>query len=42
MVEYQPEELKARRQRVQVTAWILAAVAGTVFIAFVLSGVLGQ
>ena len=42
MTELQPEDLKARRQRVLITAWILAAVAATVFLAFVLSGVLGQ
>ena len=42
MTELQPEDLKARRHRVLITAWILAAVATTVFLAFVLSGVLGQ
>jgi hypothetical protein len=35
-------DLKAQRSRAVKTAWILGAVALTIFIAFVLSGVLGS
>ncbi len=42
MTEPSQNDLKARRHRVLVTAWIRAGVAAAVFTAFVLSGVLGQ
>lgn len=38
----QQNELQARRKRAVKTAWLLAAVAITVFVAFLLSGILGS
>jgi len=35
------DEIKDRRNRAVKTAWLLAFVAATIFIAFILSGVLG-
>ena len=35
-------DLKERRRRAVITALLLAAVALTVFVAFILTGVLGQ
>jgi hypothetical protein len=37
----QRDQLKTRRGRAVKTAWLLAAVAALIFIAFILSGVLG-
>ncbi len=36
------DEIKERRRRAMKTAWVLAAVAALIFIAFVRSGVLGS
>jgi len=36
------DEIAARRSRAVRTAWLLAAVAALIFIAFILSGVLGS
>ena len=36
-----PDDMKNRRSRVLKTAWLLALVAVMIFIAFILSGVLG-
>lgn len=36
----QRDQLKSRRSRAVKTAWLLAAVAAVIFIAFILSGVL--
>jgi len=36
-----PDDMKNRRSRVLKTAWLLALVAAMIFIAFILSGVLG-
>jgi hypothetical protein len=36
------DDNKDRRSRVLKTAWLLAFVAGMIFIAFILSGVLGS
>lgn len=38
----QPYDLQQRRQRALRTAWALAVLAGLIFSAFVLSGVLGE
>lgn len=38
----QKAELKQRRSRVMVTAWILAAVAVAIFATFILSGVMAD
>ena len=35
------DEIKDRRNRAVKTAWVLALVAATIFIAFILSGVFG-
>lgn len=35
-------DIKARRSRAVKTAWVLAFVAAGIFIAFILSGVLGS
>jgi hypothetical protein len=35
------DDIKERRKRTLKTAWLLAAVAIVIFIAFILSGVLG-
>jgi hypothetical protein len=35
------DEIKIRRSRAVKTAWLLALIAATIFIAFILSGVLG-
>jgi hypothetical protein len=35
-------DIKEQRRRALKTAWVLAAVAALIFIAFVLSGVLGS
>ncbi|MEE4217262.1 MAG: hypothetical protein V2I48_06620 [Xanthomonadales bacterium] len=40
MTGTQQDEMQARRKRAVKTAWLLAAVAITVFIAFLLSGIL--
>jgi hypothetical protein len=34
-------DIKERRKRALKTAWVLAAVASLIFIAFILSGILG-
>ena len=41
MTATKPNDLVARRRRAVRTAWVLAAVAVTVFTVFFLSGVLG-
>ena len=38
----QQEELRQRRSRAVRTAWVLALVAALIFVAFILSGVLGS
>ncbi|MEE8496378.1 MAG: hypothetical protein V3S21_07860 [Xanthomonadales bacterium] len=35
-------DIKEQRRRAVKTAWLLAAIAGLIFIAFILSGVLGS
>lgn len=42
MNDTQQDALQARRKRAVKTAWLLAAVAITVFVAFLLSGILGS
>ena len=37
-----PDNMKDRRSRVLKTAWLLAFIAAMIFIAFILSGVLGS
>jgi hypothetical protein len=37
-----PDDMQARRSRAVKTAWFLAIVAALIFIAFILSGVLGS
>jgi hypothetical protein len=37
-----PDDMQARRSRAVKTAWVLAVVAALIFIAFILSGVLGS
>jgi hypothetical protein len=36
------EEIQQRRKRAVRTAWLLALVAAVIFVAFILSGVLGS
>lgn len=38
----QRDEMQLKRKRAVKTAWLLAAVAITVFVAFLLSGILGS
>jgi hypothetical protein len=38
----QQDELRQRRSRAVRTAWVLALVAALIFVAFILSGVLGS
>jgi hypothetical protein len=37
-----PDDMQARRNRAVKTAWVLAVIAALIFIAFILSGVLGS
>lgn len=38
----QQDDMQAKRKRAVKTAWLLAAVAITVFVAFLLTGILGS
>jgi hypothetical protein len=38
----EPHDIRQQRSRAVKTAWVLAVIAGLIFIAFILSGVLGH
>ena len=41
-ISMQPDDLNRRRARALRTAWLLAALAASIFAAFVLTGVVGR